>query len=80
MAVFSWAAERGVGKFRLSISPHNDPSLAMAQKMGFTRVGEQWDDIDGLEYVLEAAPADVLKGGAAVGSAALEGRTRSSDR
>jgi RimJ/RimL family protein N-acetyltransferase len=59
MAMFRWAGARGVGRFRVSISPDNQPSLAMAQKMGFTRIGEQWDDIDGLEYVFEASLPDV---------------------
>jgi RimJ/RimL family protein N-acetyltransferase len=61
IAMFLWAGERGVGRFRLSIGPNNEPSLAMAQKMGFTRTGEQWDDIDGLEYVFEASLADVQR-------------------
>lgn len=55
MAMFLWAAERGVSRFRASVSPQNEPSLAMVRKMGFTRVGRQWDDIDGLEYVFEAS-------------------------
>jgi RimJ/RimL family protein N-acetyltransferase len=59
MAMFAWAGERGVGRFCASISPHNEPSLAMARKMGFTRVGQQWDELDGLEYVFEASLADV---------------------
>jgi RimJ/RimL family protein N-acetyltransferase len=79
MAMFSWAGQRGVCRFRLSISPHNEPSLAMAQKMRFTRTGEQWDDIDGLEYVFEASLADVQRASAAA-SARLEARETSSDR
>lgn len=60
IAMFEWAAARGVGRFRASVSPHNQPSLAMVRKMGFHRTGHQWDDIDGLEYVFEASPSDVI--------------------
>jgi RimJ/RimL family protein N-acetyltransferase len=38
---------------RLSISPANAPSLAMAAKMGFRHAGEQVDEEDGLELILE---------------------------
>jgi RimJ/RimL family protein N-acetyltransferase len=49
-----WAREtHGVRRFRLSIAPDNAPSLAMADKLGFVRTGEQMDEIDGLEYVFE---------------------------
>ena len=52
--MMDWAArERGVRLFRLSVSPDNAPSLAMAAKMGFRRVGEQMDEEDGLELVFE---------------------------
>jgi RimJ/RimL family protein N-acetyltransferase len=61
MAMFSWAAEQGVERFRASVSPDNGPSLAMVRKMGFHRTGEQWDDIDGLEYVFEAGLSDLRK-------------------
>jgi RimJ/RimL family protein N-acetyltransferase len=61
MAMFSWAAEQGVQRFRASVSPDNEPSLAMVQRMGFNRTGEQWDDIDGLEYVFEADFSDLQK-------------------
>jgi RimJ/RimL family protein N-acetyltransferase len=58
-AMFLWAAEHGVLRFRASVSPDNEPSLAMVRKMGFSRIGEQWDDIDGLEYVFEASISDL---------------------
>jgi len=32
---------------------HNTVSLALAERYGFRHVGEQWDDEDGLEAVLE---------------------------
>jgi RimJ/RimL family protein N-acetyltransferase len=46
-------AEHTVRRFVLSVSPENAPSLGMAEKMGFKRCGEQWDEEDGLEWVFE---------------------------
>lgn len=46
-------AEHGIKRFVLSISPENAPSLAMAEKMGFSRCGEQTDETEGLEWVFE---------------------------
>jgi hypothetical protein len=40
--------------------------------MGFHRVGHQWDDIDGLEYVFEASLADVLRAKEAAAEARAE--------
>ncbi|HET9476380.1 MAG TPA: GNAT family N-acetyltransferase [Dehalococcoidia bacterium] len=49
-----WAHEtHGIGRFRVSVSPENAPSLALAAKLGFQRTGEQMDPEDGLEYVFE---------------------------
>jgi [ribosomal protein S5]-alanine N-acetyltransferase len=72
IAMFEWAADQGVGRFRASVSPNNQPSLAMVRKMGFHRVGHQWDDIDGLEYVFEASLADVLRAKDAAAEAGAE--------
>jgi RimJ/RimL family protein N-acetyltransferase len=46
-------ADPRVRVFRLTISPDNEPSLALARQFPFVRVGEQWDDEDGLEHVFE---------------------------
>lgn len=52
--MMDWArSERGVRRFRVSISPANEPSLAMAAKLGFSQTGEQMDEIDGLELVFD---------------------------
>ena len=49
-----WAEQvQGVRLFRVSVGEANEPSLALAAKLGFVRVGEQIDEIDGLEYVFE---------------------------
>jgi RimJ/RimL family protein N-acetyltransferase len=53
-AMMDWAARQEIVKrFRVSIAPDNEASLAMASKLGFTQIGEQMDDVDGLEYVFE---------------------------
>jgi RimJ/RimL family protein N-acetyltransferase len=49
-----WAREeRGVGAVLASVSPENEPSLAIVRRLGFVRVGEQLDEEDGLELVFE---------------------------
>jgi [ribosomal protein S5]-alanine N-acetyltransferase len=45
-----WA---GVRHFVLSVSPENEPSLAIVRKFGFAKTGEQMDEEDGLEHVFE---------------------------
>jgi RimJ/RimL family protein N-acetyltransferase len=53
-ALLIWAkTESSVRTVRASISPDNSPSLALVGQFGFARVGEQWDDEDGLEIVFE---------------------------
>ncbi len=53
-AMFDWAHSRhGVSRFVASVSPGNRASLALISRFGFVRVGEQMDEIDGLEYVFE---------------------------
>lgn len=42
-----------VRRVRASISPDNAASLALIGRFGFTEVGEQWDDEDGLELIFE---------------------------
>lgn len=47
------AREPRVRTVRVSISPDNVASYRLAAQYGFARVGEQWDDEDGLEIVYE---------------------------
>ena len=55
-AMFDWAHRtHGVTRFIASIAPDNEPSLRLAEGFGYEKVGEQMDDIDGLEYVFETA-------------------------
>lgn len=53
-AALDWAeASPGVRVVRASISPDNEASLATVEPFGFTHVGEQWDEDDGLELLFE---------------------------
>ncbi|MGD9954439.1 MAG: GNAT family N-acetyltransferase [Candidatus Nanopelagicales bacterium] len=54
------AAHPDVRVLRASVSPTNDASLAIVRAAGFVQVGEEWDDEDGLELVLEVAAPDVV--------------------
>jgi RimJ/RimL family protein N-acetyltransferase len=47
----AFAAHHGVRWVRLSISPGNAPSRALAAKLGATQIGTQYDDRDGPEDV-----------------------------
>ncbi len=42
-----------VNLVRATISPDNAPSLAVIRRGNFVHVGEQWDDVDGLELIFE---------------------------
>jgi RimJ/RimL family protein N-acetyltransferase len=54
-ALFDWAhREHGIRRFVASVSPTNAASLGLIRGFGFRQVGEQMDEIDGLEYVFEA--------------------------
>jgi ribosomal-protein-alanine N-acetyltransferase len=53
-ALFDWAhREHGITRFVASVSPDNEASLNLTAAYGFHKVGEQMDEIDGLEYVFE---------------------------
>ncbi|MEA3019543.1 MAG: [ribosomal protein S5]-alanine N-acetyltransferase [Actinomycetota bacterium] len=49
--LIAWAASRGCSACLASVRPDNAPSLATIEKLGFVKVGEQMDEIDGLEWV-----------------------------
>ena len=49
--------EPDVHRVRVSIRPDNVASSGLALQYGFVRVGEQWDDEDGLELVYERPAA-----------------------
>jgi ribosomal-protein-alanine N-acetyltransferase len=52
-ALLAWAEAQGVARFRASVAPGNEPSLAIIRRLGFRQVGSQVDEIDGLELVFE---------------------------
>jgi len=53
-ALLDWAWATGrVRTCVASVSPHNAPSLALIHSFGFRHVGDQIDEIDGLELVFE---------------------------
>jgi len=47
------AADPLVHRVRVTISPDNVASAGLVAQYGFTEVGEQWDDEDGLEIIYE---------------------------
>jgi RimJ/RimL family protein N-acetyltransferase len=49
------AREPRVKTVRVSISPDNAASYGLASQYGFAKVGQQWDDEDGLEIIYEVA-------------------------
>jgi len=50
--LMGWAhTAHGVTRFVVSIRPDNAPSLAVARKLGFHRIGQHVDEEDGLEHV-----------------------------
>jgi len=63
MAETMWraaAAHPDVRVLRASVSPDNAPSRAIVEGAGLVKVGEQWDDEDGLEWIYEA-PASTFR-------------------
>jgi RimJ/RimL family protein N-acetyltransferase len=48
--------EPQVHTVRVTISPDNLGSYELASQYGFIEVGQQWDDEDGLEIILELRP------------------------
>jgi RimJ/RimL family protein N-acetyltransferase len=45
------ARARGVDRFVVTVSPGNAPSLALIARLGFARIGEHMDEVDGLEHI-----------------------------
>lgn len=48
---------------RATISPANHASRSLVEGYGFEEVGEQWDDQEGLEIILEVAAGDASSPG-----------------
>lgn len=63
-ALISYAASQPtVTTVRASIAPDNIASLATIRPFGFARIGEQMDEIDGLEWIFERAVRQPSSGG-----------------
>jgi len=56
-ALREWAFDQGEREVFASVAPANAASLAVVRALGFEQVGEQIDDIDGLELVFVARRA-----------------------
>lgn len=53
-SMLDWARDRhGVCRFLASVRPDNTPSLELISRLGFHKVGEQFDPVDGVERVFE---------------------------
>jgi len=53
LGAMDWATSvHGIRRFVVSISPENAPSVAMARKLGFVRIGSHIDETDGYEDIL----------------------------
>ena len=53
-AMYDWASRKhGISKFVASVAPDNLPSLNLIEEHGYVQIGEQMDEVDGLEYVFE---------------------------
>jgi ribosomal-protein-alanine N-acetyltransferase len=51
-ALMAWAvASHGIKRFVASVAPGNAASLRLVARRGFRRIGEQIDEIDGMEHV-----------------------------
>ena len=57
------AAEPDVAVVRASISPDNVASLATIARFGFTQIGDQWDEEDGLELLFERSASPLPTAG-----------------
>jgi RimJ/RimL family protein N-acetyltransferase len=47
-----WAhAAFGISRFIVCVSPNNTQSLALIARLGFAKIGEHADEIDGIEHI-----------------------------
>jgi len=54
LAMMAWAAQKhGVRRFIVSIRPSNAASTALAEQLGFRRIGSHVDEVDGPEDIFE---------------------------
>lgn len=56
--LMQWAGRaHGIQRFIVTIAPDNVPSTRLAAKLGFERIGEHVDPVDGIEYVYLLDPS-----------------------
>lgn len=54
--LLNWAIKRQpLDSFIASVSPDNLPSTALVKKLGFEKISEQIDEVDGLEFIYSLA-------------------------
>lgn len=59
--MWTWASTEPSVKFlRYSVSPNNVASMKIIENFDFPKVGEQHDEVDGLEYIFESSVKDYL--------------------
>jgi len=62
--MWDWISKKPEVKIlRYTVSPTNAPSMHIINRLGFTKVGEQMDPEDGLEFIFEKSAAEFLSGG-----------------
>jgi [ribosomal protein S5]-alanine N-acetyltransferase len=61
LGLMRWAAQHGIKRFVVSVSPGNAASQGLAAKLGFKKVGEHMDVKDGLEEVFELTGSALSK-------------------
>ena len=49
--MLAWARSSGATRCLASTTPGNLASQAVIARLGFVRIGEQMDEVDGLEWV-----------------------------
>ena len=59
-SLLDWAAQQGARRCLASVAPGNTASLALAARLSFTRIGQQVDEVDGLEHVFAVDLAPIL--------------------
>ena len=60
--MWGWAcSQEGIKTLRYTVSLTNLPSIALVNKFGFTRIGEQLDEIDGPEEIYEMSSAEFAR-------------------
>ena len=60
-ALLGWGAAHGARRCLGSTAPDNLASQAVLARLGFVRTGEQWDELDGLEWVFTREGLDAFR-------------------